>query len=487
VPGSAAREWAAPKDRVPVGVAAGPDGALWATVADKEAAILRLDPATSKLTEYRSGLSKDSGPAGITAGPDGALWFTRLGDGRIGRITTGGTIQGVASGLASPTSITTGPDGALWFTESGSPARIGRLTTQGALTRYAVTPGSVPTDITAGPDGNLWFTEAGGQGAIGRITPTGAVTEFRAGLTAASGPTSIAAGPDGALWFTERAAAGAIGRITTAGSISEFRTGLTSGSAPTGIAAGADGRMWFTESAGRGRLGSITVPVPASAPAGGSGTTGGAGGGPLGSGAPGALPVTDPGSVTRAVAQAPHPVPGRTAVAGEIAGTVLVRRPGAAAPVALSGAAAVPVGSVIDTTRGTVLLRTALDRRGHSQTGRFWGGVFVVRQARSGGMTDLVLRAARPRCGTSAAAATVTARRAKRPAPRLWGRDHHGRFRTRGRESTATVRGTEWLVEERCTGTLTVVKRGAVSVRDHRTGRTVLVRAGHRHLARSGR
>jgi hypothetical protein len=31
----------------------------------------------------------------------------------------------------------------------------------------------------------------------------------------------------------------------------------------------------------------------------------------------------------------------------------------------------------------------------------------------------------------------------------------HGRFRTRGRNSSATVRGTEWLTEDRCNGTVT--------------------------------
>ncbi len=66
----------------------------------------------------------------------------------------------------------------------------------------------------------------------------------------------------------------------------------------------------------------------------------------------------------------------------------------------------------------------------------------------------------------------------------LWGRDHSGRFRTHGRDSVATVRGTTWLTQDRCDGTLTVVKSGAVSVRERRTHRTVTVRAGGRHLAR---
>jgi hypothetical protein len=59
-----------------------------------------------------------------------------------------------------------------------------------------------------------------------------------------------------------------------------------------------------------------------------------------------------------------------------------------------------------------------------------------------------------------------------------------GRFRTRGRHSTATVRGTEYLVKDSCSGTLTIVKHGTVVVRDFRKHRTVIVRTGHRYLAR---
>ena len=67
---------------------------------------------------------------------------------------------------------------------------------------------------------------------------------------------------------------------------------------------------------------------------------------------------------------------------------------------------------------------------------------------------------------------------------RLWGQDRGGRFRTHGHNSIATVRGTRWLTEDRCDGTLTRVTEGAVEVRDRRTGRRVLVRAGHSYLAK---
>jgi len=67
---------------------------------------------------------------------------------------------------------------------------------------------------------------------------------------------------------------------------------------------------------------------------------------------------------------------------------------------------------------------------------------------------------------------------------RLWG-DGHGRFRTKGRSGAATVRGTKWLTEDRCDGTLVRVARGVVSVRDFVRKKTVTVKKGHQYLARA--
>ncbi len=163
-------------------------------------------------------------------------------------------------------------------------------------------------------------------------------------------------------------------------------------------------------------------------------------------------------------------------------GTVLVRVPGASRPVALTAAASVPVGAILDTRRGSVQLKTELPG-GTTQTGTFHGGLFEVRQPAGGrGMTELVLRGALPTC--PAAGARVAAAATKRPPRALWGRDDHGRFRTRASNSVATVRGTQWYVADRCDGTLTRVTKGSVSVRDLKADRTVLVRAGHSYLAK---
>jgi hypothetical protein len=179
---------------------------------------------------------------------------------------------------------------------------------------------------------------------------------------------------------------------------------------------------------------------------------------------------------------------GETLAAAPQAGNVLVRLPGSTRAVALDDAASIPVGSILDARKGTVALTSALPGD-HTQTGTFHGGLFEVRQAAGArGMTELVLRGPKPTCaGSGAGTARAAAASAKRPPRGLWGRDDHGRFRTRGSNSVATVRGTAWYVEDRCDGTLTRVSKGSVSVRDLRRERTVIVNPGHSYLARSGR
>jgi hypothetical protein len=78
----------------------------------------------------------------------------------------------------------------------------------------------------------------------------------------------------------------------------------------------------------------------------------------------------------------------------------------------------------------------------------------------------------------------ATGAAAKKPPRSLWGQDHHGRFQVRGRGSVATVRGTRWLTQDRCDGTLTRVTQGAVAVRDLHRHKTVVVQHGHSYLAR---
>ena len=204
--------------------------------------------------------------------------------------------------------------------------------------------------------------------------------------------------------------------------------------------------------------------------------------------------------------QLPPPTLGRLTNVAPVRGTVFVAVP---APTAGSGAARasqkglmfvplrearqIPVGSFLDTRTGTVRLRSAADSRGRTQTGDFASGLFQVLQSRrrsARGLTDLVLKGgsfARSRCtlGRRTAAAAARRRLSRRRVRRLRS-NARGRFRTRGRYSSATVRGTIWDTVDRCDGTLTKVRRGSVVVRDRRRRKSIVVRAGKRTKGRGG-
>ena len=168
-----------------------------------------------------------------------------------------------------------------------------------------------------------------------------------------------------------------------------------------------------------------------------------------------------------------------------------VKTPGAASYTPLAAGANLPVGTLVDTRAGRIRLQSARNTRGRTQSGTFWGGVFQIRQGRrSRGMTALHLRGGSfRRCGARAGV-SVLARESggrRRVVRRLWGKDKHSRFRTHGRDSVATVRGTRWSTTDRCDGTVTRVTEGKVLVRDLRAKRKVLLSAGSAYLARHRR
>jgi hypothetical protein len=185
-----------------------------------------------------------------------------------------------------------------------------------------------------------------------------------------------------------------------------------------------------------------------------------------------------------------RPELGETVGAAPSSGTIAVRSPGQDDFVPLEDGAPIPVGSTVDARRGSVKVVTALGEGNATQSATFRGAIFQVRQKRSGsGMTDIVLRGGDfSSCGDRARVSELSAARSRRrPVRRLWGRDHNGSFRTHGRGAIATVRATTWVVADRCGGTVTRVREGAVSVRDKRRHRTVLLRAGQSYFARTSR
>jgi hypothetical protein len=169
----------------------------------------------------------------------------------------------------------------------------------------------------------------------------------------------------------------------------------------------------------------------------------------------------------------PTPVPQKDAT-GKASGTVLIKQGGKFVP--FDPSKPIPNGAEIDVTKGKIELTAILKPGGKPETATFYDGIFKLTLGKT--TTDLTLSQPLAKCSTKAAAA------AKKPKTRkLWG-SGAGSFRTRGRYSAATVRGTEWLVQDSCAGTLTRVKKGVVSVFDQVKKKTIVLRAGKKYLAR---
>jgi hypothetical protein len=191
-------------------------------------------------------------------------------------------------------------------------------------------------------------------------------------------------------------------------------------------------------------------------------------------------PVVDDVTVTQI--QAPAPALGRSVTAVPRSGSVLVEPPGSKTFAPLAAFTALPVGTIVDARHGRV--RITATSGGNVYSADFYGGLFQIAQlAKKGATADMKLfggdfagcpRSARPAAGK------------KKQVRQLWG-SGSGPFRTVGRFSAATVRGTTWLTKDTCSGTLTVVKSGSVTVRDFVKRRNVIVRAGHQYLAAAKR
>jgi virginiamycin B lyase len=172
---------------------------------------------------------------------------------RIGKITTQGAITEFLLPLDGygPSSIANGPGDTFWFpyTQINKTGNyIGRMIgASGSVTLY-----QLPTDINAnaritrGPNNMLWFSS--GLNQIGSLTADGALTLYT--IDNISVTLSIAGGPDGAMWFTyvDNTAISlgcGVGRLTTDGSVTFYPV---SDALLFDIKAGRDNDLWFAVS-----------------------------------------------------------------------------------------------------------------------------------------------------------------------------------------------------------------------------------------------
>ncbi len=209
----------------------------------------------------------------------------------------------------------------------------------------------------------------------------------------------------------------------------------------------------------------------------------------------------------------PAPVLGKTANATPVSGAVFVKAPpgkslniagdaraGAAAGpgpgfLRLTAASQIPVGSEINSLHGSLKLATATAKQGTTQSGMFRGAIFKLTQATRGpskGLATLSLvesafkgAPAYAKCKRAGKATDASAAALSSKVLQLLRASAHGKFRTRGRYSAATVRGTIWTVADRCDGTLTHDVTDSVSVTDFVRHKTIVLHAGQSYLAKA--
>jgi hypothetical protein len=211
----------------------------------------------------------------------------------------------------------------------------------------------------------------------------------------------------------------------------------------------------------------------------------------------GAAVLSATGAASIAVAQQPKLAPpsfGRSVDIGLVSGTVIVTPPRQGAFRLGTQDRNIPIGSLIDTSHGRVDLRAASrpspgnsgGGAGRVQDAEFYDGAFTVKQSPASALAQIRLAGEKlSQCAAPAGAQHLALSRAKlsHHTLRLLNASGTGRFETEGRYASATVRGTIWLTEDFCDGTLVAVTRGVVTVENLVTHATVTVTAGHRYFA----
>jgi sugar lactone lactonase YvrE len=393
-------------------------------------------------------------PLGFTSTPAGDLYVGDFTAHTVQRFTNDGTFvlkwgtTGTAPGeLGSVGDLALAADGGIWVGDSGN-NRIQKFDQNGVFTGVVIGgPGTAPGQfdrprgLAVDPDGNLYVAE-GGNSRIQKFDPNGNLIKVIGGPGAGNGQfnglSDLTIDSSGNLWVANTDDF-RIDRFDLDGNfVSSSKAFKGSAIRPASISAAPDGSIYA-----------------------------------LNYGTNEIMRFTDDGD----------PVLGKSATLRVVKGTVLVKPRGLKAFQKVTGTDAIPIGSTVDTSKGTVRLTTAKNLKGSTQTGDFYSGLFLLQQqAKVGAVTDLRLSGGVfngcgkvPKGGAAAAKGPKVVRK-------LWGKAN-GEFRTTGRFSAATVRGTSWLVADRCDGTLTRVSSGVVSVRDFARKKTITLRKGQKYFA----
>ncbi|MBV9604636.1 MAG: hypothetical protein JO027_06005 [Solirubrobacterales bacterium] len=498
-----------------------------------------IDPATGKIywadstlgairvanldgTGAQSLYTGESSPSGVAIDPSAGLIYwasavSRTGAIRVGNLDGSGAARTLFAGESYPVGVAIDPAAGkiYWGSYDTFKIRVGNLDGTGAADLF--TGENYPTGLAIDPAAGkiYWTNEFAGNVRVGNLDGTGAATLY--GGEGAVGGLAIDPSAGKIYWgdFTN-------GRV---------RVGSLSGAAPAQSLYTGETNTWFVallraplgtgapQVSGAGRVGQTLSCSPGTwasdllsgflfrapqsvayqwtiggAPIAGATTSSvvarSAGAyrcAVTATNAAGATTQTsDPATVSL-----PPPLLGRAVNAKPVSGKVFVLIGRRLVP--LTAATQIRSGAEIDALHGTVSLTTATGRGKRTQTGEFGGAVFRVTQARAGrnkGLTTLALLEKAFKGAPSFAICTAnkardaTAAAASSRTLQLLHASAHGKFRTSGRYSAATVRGTRWTIAERCDGTLVHDLTDSVAVTDFVRHQTIVLHAGQSYLAK---
>jgi hypothetical protein len=409
-------------------------------------------------------------PAGIAL--DGAhIYWTNYPLHAIGRANLDGTSpdQSFITGATFPYGIAVDAAHVYW-TNSGD-VTIGRANLDGTSPDQSFITGASQPYGLAVDGAHIYWTDAV-NGTIGRANLDGTSPE-PSFITGATAPYGVAV--DGAHIYWTNAGSNTVGRANLDGT-SPDQNFIAGRSQPYGMAVDSAHLYWAH--------GQATIMSRANLDGTGldQNFLSGANGLAVAVDALGPPPQGPP----------PQPIQGTAVNVVPRKGKVLVKlppragNPGGFVPLESLGQQ-IPVGSTLDTTHGTVRLFAATNGSGRTQHGDFSGGLFNVTQGHKNPLTTLSMTGGGlTSCGKLRPGGSPKLAAARKRKRRHLFSSVKGHFSVRGRNSAATVRGTQFTMTDSCAGTRTQVRTGTVRVRDFWLRKTVTVKAGHSYLARRG-
>lgn len=402
-----------------------------------------------------------SGPCGVAVTSTHIYW-ANLGTGTIGRanLDGSGVNQSFITGASTPCMPAVDSTHIYWMNQGIG--AIGRANLDGSGVTHSFIPGVGLNDCGVAVNSTHIFWDnydAGSGTTIGRanLNGTGVNPSFIAG---ASEPCGVAVNPSHLYWANigfdsiARANIGGTGADQT----------LIDATDPCGVALTDTHVYWVNQ--GTARIGRARLDGSAATQS-----------------------VTSTGSIPCGVAVdpvLPPPVAGETFNVKPLSGITGTKCEGDATFQPLEVEEQAEIGCLVRTVDGRVLLTSSEGSGGGTQSAEFYDGIFEVRQ-KSGEKPFTVLKLAGSLgCGKSraAAAAGAGAKASKRGGRKLWGKGK-GKFKTKGKKGAGGVRGTTWLVADRCDGsTLGKVKEGKVAFRDFVRDKTVILKKGDSYVAK---